>query len=120
MDNIEEIAYNIFTNPPKDVCSIELYLEDTKGAQDTEGTKNIDIVFNVLCELTLKGVKILFGEKSIVNLDIDEFMLLQKYVRSYGYEMIVTANDTDKSPWYFTKNNVNVYRFKIVFQKYCF
>jgi hypothetical protein len=112
-DNIEQIAETIFRYPPKDPCSIELQLDTLEG----EG-ESIEVVFNILCVLTLKGVNILFGEKNIIELEISEFLLLQKYVRSYGYEMIVTANDTDRSPWYFAERNISVYRFKISFERY--
>lgn len=109
-DNIDIIADSIFNKPPREPCSIELYL-------DGEG-QSTETIFNILCILTLRGTKILFGEKNLIDLENDEFILLQRYVMSYGYEMVVTANDTDRSPWYYTENNIDIYRIKTAFRKY--
>jgi hypothetical protein len=82
----EDIAYKIFSKPPKGRCMIQLHLEEDTArlAQETDVD---EFIFNILSIITFKGVEILFGHKNILALTDENVRLLQEYVNSYGYEI---------------------------------
>ena len=90
----EDIAYKIFTKPPKERCMIELHLEEETARLAQEGNVD-DFIFNILSIITFKGVEILFGHKNILALTEDNIRLLQKYVNSYGYEIVKEYREID-------------------------
>ena len=90
MDNLDDIAWSIYSNPPLEKSCIQLQLE--------EETK--EFIFKVLLELTMKGLRVLFGnDKNILDITKSEYNLLQKYSNSYGYKIVVWINGTQKTPW---------------------
>uniref|UniRef100_A0A6C0DZE9 Uncharacterized protein n=1 Tax=viral metagenome TaxID=1070528 RepID=A0A6C0DZE9_9ZZZZ len=114
IDNLDEIARAMFTKPPGDVRSIQLQLEEeTADIATYEGVDSF--VFNILFLLTYKGMQILFGLDNFMHLQKTQFDLLQKYMNSAGYRIIVCANDTQLSPWETIANGDVVRSYKIVF-----
>jgi hypothetical protein len=116
MDNIEEIATEIFGKPPGAPNSIQLQLEDaTADIAVQEGVDNF--VFNILCLLTFRGMEILYGHKNMLQLTEQNFDLISEYVRSYGYKIDVVGNDSIESPWELQKRGVQLRRYAISFDK---
>jgi hypothetical protein len=94
--NLMEIANTIFSKPPAPKCSIELQLEDTTVEMSSDLNKTIS---DILLFLTINGVEILFKTRDLTSLTQTQFTLLSEYINSYGYQVNVTANDTEFSPW---------------------
>ena len=116
-DNIQEIAESIFTKPPGAPNSIQLQLEEmTAEIADKEGVENF--IFNILCLITYKGVEMLFGHNKIHELSQKQFNLLTEYVRSYGYDLVVHANNSSETPWELVKNGERLTSYQISFEKY--
>lgn len=114
-DNLDELAERIFAGRPKPRCSIELQLEeDTADIAEDEG---LEFIFKILYLLTHKGMQILFGEQNVYNLTEGQFNILQQYTNSYGYNIIVYANDTNRSPWSLQRDNQKIHRIKISFER---
>ena len=83
MDNTRKIAYNIFTEPVKEKCSILLRLENYIDYDELQ---------SILSMITAHGVDFLYPNKTIFQLGFDEFLNLQQYVNSFGYEIIKKKN----------------------------
>lgn len=116
MDNIDEIAEAIFSNPPGAPHSIQLQLEEvTAQMAEQQGVENF--IFNILCLLTFKGMERLYGHKNIMNLTETEFQTVQSYVASYGYKLEINANDSNNTPWELQRRGVRVTRYNISFDK---
>jgi len=97
--NLEQIAAQICSKCPQEPCSIQLILD-----HDTD----TDIEFEILSTYTLSCMKILFGEDATpYDLDEGDFKLLNSYVQSVGYNLIVDKEETATS-----------YRFNITFEPY--
>ena len=114
-DNIEEISLAIFSNPPGNPYSISLQLEEsTSEIANEEGID--DYIFQILYIITFNGIKKLYGHKEILKLTETQYLVIQKYVNSYGYKMDVLANDTSSTPWEILKKNKRVFRYKVGFE----
>lgn len=114
-DNITEIADAIFSKPPGSPKSIQLELEEeTAYAAQQEGVS--EYVFEILCVLTLKGVEKLYGNTDILSLTEDQYNIVQQYVNSYGYILIITANDTNRTPWELLKEHQLLRCYRISFE----
>ena len=105
-DNLEEIAQQIFTKPCGEPNSIELQLEEvTCDLALKYGIENF--ISNILCIITIKGVKILYGEDvNLLLLSESRLNTIKMYVRSYGYELQISNDQSDIS--------------KIIFKKYLY
>ena len=115
-DNINEIANSIFTRPPGLPNSIQLQLEDvTADIAQQEGVDNF--IFNILYLITFRGIEILFGHRKVHTLTENEYMLLTEYVRSYGYHLIVHANNSTNTPWDLIKQGQTLENYQISFEK---
>lgn len=116
-DNLDEIAMAIFDRPiPLQEGSIQLQLEEmTSYIAEKEGVENF--IFNILCMLTIKGIRILYGEGDFLDLTKEQFEILCKYVRSFGYELIVLGNDTELTPWQITEGGGQLFRYNVSFEK---
>jgi hypothetical protein len=116
-DNLDEIVEKIFSKPPKERCSIHLELEEETAeiAQDESVDK---FVFNILFLITYKGIKKLYGkDKEMINLKESEIMVIKEYVRSYGYELVVRGNNTDRDPWDIIKSGDRLINYQVHFDK---
>jgi hypothetical protein len=73
---IDKLAEEIFEKEPKPPKSIQLFVDE-----------NLETVFYMLLELMYKGIKILFPEKNIFELDQNEFQKIQNYYHSFGFKI---------------------------------
>lgn len=115
-NNLDFIANEIFKYQPglKNSICLELEEESSFIAKE-DGYENY--IFNVLYLITIKGIKILYGHQNIMLLSEDEFKTVEKYVQSYGYDIIVNGNNTIFTPWQLLKNNIELKTVNISFQK---
>lgn len=116
-DNLDEIAQSIFDRPvPLPEGSVQLQLEEmTSYIAEEEGVEKF--IFNILCILTMKGIDILYGEKNFLDLTKEQFEILCNYVRSFGYKLVVLANETDMTPWEIGEAGGHVFRYNVWFEK---
>lgn len=115
-DNINEIALQIFSKPPGPINSIQLQLEElTANIAEEQGVESF--VFDILCLLTHRGIQILYGIEHFWQISEQQFMLLREYIRSFGYEIKVFANDTYQSPWDVMRAGETVERYNIFFDR---
>jgi hypothetical protein len=101
-DNLKEIAQAIFSKPVGEPNSIQLQLDE-----ETYQENNKTVIYEILYLITYYGIKILYGDINIIDLTEDQFDNIKKYVRSYGYNLIIFDND-NKGKGY-TVNKVNIY-----------
>uniref|UniRef100_A0A6C0DZH4 Uncharacterized protein n=1 Tax=viral metagenome TaxID=1070528 RepID=A0A6C0DZH4_9ZZZZ len=116
-DNLDDIVEKIFSKPPKERCSIHLELEEETAeiAQDESVER---FIFNILFLITYKGIKKLYGkDKEMINLKESEIMVIKEYVRSYGYELVVRGNNTDRDPWEIIKSGERLINYQVHFDK---
>lgn len=89
IDNTEYIAEQIFSNPPLEKNSISLQLEEQTLDIGLKESGDIDrFIFKIVATITYHGIKILYGHKDITRLNDDDFILIKRYVNSYGYEIM--------------------------------
>lgn len=114
IDNLDDIAMSIFTKLPGEPNSIQLELEEeTANMANKNGVD--EYVFNILLLITYKGIKILFGDSCcLMSLELNQYELIRKYTRSYGYEMSIKANESNITPWECDEEIIN---YKIFFDK---
>lgn len=97
-DNTKEIAKAIFSKPPGAVNSIDLSLEDETS--DIAEECGIDeFVTNILRIITMHGIYILFGVQDLtelIYLSENEILLIKEYTRSYGYNLKIELNESDR------------------------
>lgn len=116
IDNIQEIAEGIFSRPPGLPNSIQLQLEDvTADIAEQEGIDNF--VFNILYLITFRGIEILFGHKKVHDLTEKQYRLLNDYTRSYGYRLIVHANNSTNTPWELMRQGETLKSYQVSFEK---
>lgn len=116
-DNLDEIVEKIFSKPPKERCSIHLELEE-ETAEIAQGENVEGFIFNILFLITYKGMKKLYGkDKEIINLTKTEIMVIKDYVRSYGYELVIRGNNTDRDPWEIIKSGERLMNYQVHFDK---
>ncbi len=86
-DNIEEICYEIFSNPPKREKTIVLELEDYCRKEET--------IFDIMLLMSSYGIKFLFNKINPLDLTEDEFKLLNLYFKSFGMKIVFIAESSD-------------------------
>lgn len=92
-DNLKEIAQAIYGKAPNEPNTIQLQLDE-----QTYNENGKSVVFEILYLITYYGIQILYGNVKITELSKDQFENVKRYVRSYGYNLIVlTENNED--PW---------------------
>uniref|UniRef100_A0A6C0H719 Uncharacterized protein n=1 Tax=viral metagenome TaxID=1070528 RepID=A0A6C0H719_9ZZZZ len=115
-DNINEIAHSIFTRRPGLPNSIQLQLEDvTADIAERQGVENF--IFNILYLITHRGIEILFGHRKVHELTERQYQLVCEYVESYGYQLIVHANNTTETPWELIKQGKQLSSYQISFDR---
>lgn len=102
-DNLEEIAEQIFTKPYGEHNSIQLELEEvTSDIALKYGIENF--ISHILCIITIKGIKILYGDDiNILLLSESQLDTVRMYVRSFGYDLIISKDKSDISKIMFKK-----------------
>lgn len=111
-DNLREIAENIYSKEPLESNGIQLQLE--------ENAENVDemYIFNIIYLITFYGIKYLYGEDiEILALSKEQFDVIKKYVRSYGYELVILANDTNRDPWEIKGLGYSINKYNIYFDR---
>lgn len=97
-DNLREIAQAIYGKPPSEPNTVMLQLDE-----QTYNENGGSVVFEILYLITFYGIQILYGNVKITELTKDQFENVKRYVRSYGYKLIVLTED-NKDPWESTGN----------------
>lgn len=102
-DNLEEIAQQIFTKPHGEPNSIQLELEEvTSDIALKYGIENF--ISHILSIITIKGIKILYGyDINILLLSVSQLDTVRMYVRSFGYDLIISKDKSDISKIMFKK-----------------
>jgi hypothetical protein len=81
MNNIKDIANNIFYNNIKPECSIQFYLETDNNS--------IEDIFHMLLEMFTEGMKILFSEDNktvdLSKITDYQFNIILNYFKSFGF-----------------------------------
>ena len=91
----EEIAEKIFSNPPGDLNSIDLALEEqTAEFAEREGIDQF--TSNILRIITITGIKILFGNIRFVDLTGTQVELIKRYTRSFGYNLKMNVDEQSR------------------------
>lgn len=111
--NLKQIAQAIFSKPPGPPKSIQLELEEESCETNGNLSKTIS---DIILFLTINGIEILFGHRNLELLSYNDFLLLKKYINSYGFEPIITGNDAPFTPWYLIEQNIPVTRINIAFK----
>lgn len=116
-DNLDEIVENIYSKPPGESNSICLQLED-ETAEIAKEVSTSQFIFNILFLITYKGMKKLYGkDKEIISLSETEISTIKKYVRSYGYDLVIRGNNTNRDPWDILKGGERLVNYQIHFEK---
>ncbi len=80
------MAFKLFSENPKDPFSIQLNFTDVPNNEDPNKG-----VFKQLLIIFTDGMKFLYGDNdgkvNLANLDEDDFLLMKKYFRSFGYDI---------------------------------
>lgn len=97
-DNLKEIAQAIYGRPSGDPNTVQLQLDE-----ETYNENGGSVIFEILYLITYYGIQILYGNVKITELTRDQFENVKRYVRSYGYNLIVLTED-NKDPWESTGN----------------
>lgn len=106
-DNLNEIAKMIYSKEPGEPNSIQLELDELSDVSN-----HTDILYL----LTYYGIRYLYGDDiQILEMTLEQYNVVKKYVRSYGYELIILGNDTNLDPWKLKSMGYNIYRYKIYF-----
>lgn len=117
MSNIQELAYKIYSQPPRQPNTIQLNLDLPQNKNYTaEDAKNIR--YHFLYNLTTKGIIILFGNRRLKDLTEREFNRIQEYVNSYGYVLRIYTNNTKYNPWEILRMGETIRFFKVAFEKF--
>jgi hypothetical protein len=91
----EEIAEKIFSNPPGDLNSIDLALEEqTAEIAEREGIEQF--TSNILRIITLTGIKVLYGNVKFVDLTGEQVELIKRYTRSFGYNLKMNVDEESR------------------------
>ena len=101
-NNLIEIAQAIYSKPPGKKNTVQLQLDE-----ETYNESDKYIVFEILYLITFYGIRILYGDVKITELSKEQFRNVKRYVRSYGYDLIV-LNENKEDPWESTSNTNKV------------
>ena len=108
-DNLKEIADAIYRKPPCEPNTIQLQLDE-----ETYNENDGRVVFEILYLITFYGIQILYGNVKITELTKDQFINVKRYVRSYGYDLVV-LNENNEDPWESTSNKNKI---RVFFNKF--
>ena len=92
MNNIQEIASNIFNKSSQTPQSIQLKLPDSSSCKDVNHE-----IFSILLEIFHHGMVKYHGKQGRVNMDLvteDDFLNIRKYFWSFGFEIFYKIFDT--------------------------
>lgn len=109
---LEEVAKSVFSKPPGPPNSVDLQLTDDSD----EGSLSEDILLSMYIDLAAIGCEILWGKHvKIFTLSKEQFDTLQRYMNSFGVNLIVKCNEDAQDPWETVKNGgtIKFLRFSI-------
>lgn len=96
--NIASIAAEIYSVPAKDPCTNQLGLADCAPPNASE-TDKTSILFEILMELLLEGIKVKYGEAlTPATLTGAQFEEISRYVASYGFILHVRSDHLTTAP----------------------
>lgn len=107
-DNLREIANAIYSKPAGEENTVQLQLDE-----QTYNENGRSVVFEILYLITFYGIQILYGDVKITELSKEQFINVKRYVRSYGYNLIVLTED-NKDPW---ESTGNINKVRVFFDK---
>ncbi len=117
--NLQEIVQQVFSIPPRPACSFGLIDIDT-GEDNQTLEESARTVFEVLMSLTLKGMRVKYGDgidpRRLTNAQIDT---LKEYLRSFGWDFKIQSspiNDSTVSDEHrakYTPKDVDWYRLRL-------
>ena len=88
----EGIADIIFNKPPGNLNSVNLQLEQQTA--EIASQDGIEIfTSNILQLITIRGIKILFGNISFIDFTGEQVELIKQYTRSYGYNLMASSDE---------------------------
>lgn len=80
--DILEIAHNIFCNPVKNPCSIQLDFD----------SNDLEVIFKQLLVIFTEGMKIFFGDENgkvdLQSISQEDFFKINQYFHSFGFYII--------------------------------
>jgi hypothetical protein len=114
MDNINEIVEKLFSKHPLDENSIQLELDEESSFIALEDFDNY--IFELMCLITLGGIEYLFGHRNLLQLTEDQFNLLNLYIKSIGYKIIIKTNDLPETPWELMRLDIPIRSYKLSFE----
>jgi phage FluMu protein gp41 len=114
MDNINEIVEKLFSKDPLDENSIKLELDEESSFIALEDFENY--IFELLFLISLGGIEYLFGHRNILQLTEKDFNLVNRYIKSVGYKIIIKTNDLPETPWELMSLDIPIRSYKISFE----
>lgn len=87
-DNTRDVAHQIFSLPPSEPNTINLGIENNLTSVDT------NLIRDVVSLITLHGIEYLFNHRNIMELSEDQFKLVKRYTRSYGFDLDIEINES--------------------------
>lgn len=90
-DNTKEVAMQIFSVPPGDPNTVSLGIENDLTCVDT------NLIRDVVSLITLHGIEYLFNHRNIMSLSEQQFLLVKRYTRSYGFDVFVEIDESSSS-----------------------
>jgi len=117
--NLQEIVDQVFSIPPRPACSFGLVDVDT-GEDNQTPEEAARTVFEVLMTLTLKGMKVKYGQEvDPRRLSESQIDTLKEYLRSFGWDFKILSTSMDDSSESeehrskFTPKDVDWYRLRL-------
>ena len=96
--NLDQIARQIFSVPPKPERSIQLGLEECVEP-NASLAEQMGTLAEILHELLREGIKVKWGAgQRMDELTLAQLGTLMEYVASYGYQLIVDSNPMRTPP----------------------
>lgn len=90
-DNTREVAMQIFSLPPSEPNTISL------GIENEINTGNTNLIRDVVSLITLHGIEYLFHHRNIMTLTEEQFLLVKRYTRSYGFDINVEIDEVNSN-----------------------
>lgn len=113
-DNIHEIVERLFSELPREENSIQLQLEEESYFIAREDYSNY--IFELMCLITLGGIEFLYGHRNIMNLTETQFNIINSYIKSIGYSIVLETNGLPETPWELIRLDIPIENYKISFE----
>jgi hypothetical protein len=97
-DNILHVARQIYSQIPKEPCTIEFGLDDCAPPNASE-EERLSILFEILTIMFLEGIKVRYGDGARPeNLTPVQIRHVAQYVLSYGFSTLIESDDLTTAP----------------------